>query len=261
MPPSPDLDLLDALDVRYTELNAQRSLRAEDGALVVHRAGPLSILVDRARPHDDYYNRIVGLSVESLVHLDHALARLSGIDVRIDVAADRVSGELSSALIDRAFAPKSALVWLAARPRDLDPLPTPNVRRLRDGEQDALFDLMSRAEELESAIAPEVRARRRKHHCTESFRCYIAEIDGAPAAWATMFVEPRGAILGNAFTLAANRGRGCHAALFAARIRDAAELEVPWIFTDVEPRTISLRNAERAGLRRVTSVLVWTRGG
>jgi GNAT superfamily N-acetyltransferase len=256
--PTPDLAHLDAIDVRYAALNASRALRAEESALALHRAGTLTVLVDRARPHDDYYNRIVGLDAAGLVHLDHALARLSGVDPRVDLAVDRLSADVSSALIERGLAPKSAIVWLGARPPANLPMPE-GVRLLRDGEQGVLFDLMAQVEEMRPSVTPEIRARRWKDHCTPQFRCFVRERGGRPVAWATLYADGEAGILGNAFTLPAHRGHGSQAALLTARLHDAAQLGLSWVYTDVEPGTSSLRNAERAGLRRATTTLVWAR--
>lgn len=254
-----DLRALDEVDVRYTRLNSQRSLRPVDGALEVVKLGPLTVLLDRARPHDDYYNRVVGLDASGLAHLDLALARLNGVDARVDLHVDHLTRELGDALIARGFAPRTALVWLVARPLDVARSGVP-VRRLIAGEADELFSVFARTDAMDG-LTPEVVARRRRWYCTPEFRCYVAEIDGEPAGWATMFVdrEARAAILGNAFVLEPFRRRGGHAALFAARAQDAASLSLDAVYTDVEPSTASLRNAIRSGFVRLTSTIAWMR--
>ena len=88
---------------------------------------------------------------------------------------------------------------------------------------------------------PAVWSDRRRHYCTETFRAYVASIDGAPRAWATLFVSGKAGYLANAYTQENCRGLGCQTALLHARQLDAAALGVDWLMTDVEHGSSSHR--------------------
>lgn len=248
----------EALDVAYTTLNAQRSLRLEDGALFVRRRGGLSLLSDPTRP-SGHYNRVLGLDAESLDELVPTVA-LHGGHPRVDVPTARLQQPVADVLHALGYTPRRGLTWLAAPPAEVVArrLDGPVARRLGEGEADFLFDLMG-SRGAGEPVPDTIRDKRRRFYCTNTFPQFVVEWNGRPVAWASLFVAGERGLLGNAFTLETHRGRGCQAALFAARAEHARELGLAWIVTDVTPSTTSHRNALRAGLRTVADVLWWDR--
>ncbi len=94
----------------------------------------------------------------------------------------------------------------------------------------------------------------------ENMLCYLARVDGEPAAAAILTVGDGFAYLANASTLPAFRRRGCHNALLAARLRDAA-LARPRCETVIalaEVGSTSHRNMERNGLQPLVTLAQWT---
>lgn len=252
----PALDAIEALDVAYARFNAWRSLRARDPELKVHEVGGLSVLVDASRPTDETYNRVVGLTQERSSALDEALAWFVAVPPQVDVAVDRMDPLLSGALTERGLAPAQTLVWLWGEPPKLAQAPVEGVvvRRLV-GEPERLLDLIATtAPEPFSAL---VREKRAPYYCTDTFRAYLATVDGEDAGWATLFCHEGRGILGNAFVRGPFRRRGVHRALHAARARDAAALGLEWVVVDVMPESASHRNALRAGMLRRTSYVWW----
>ena len=84
------------------------------------------------------------------------------------------------------------------------------------------------------------------------WHCYVAEVDGEPAACAAMFVHERIAQFGIAATLEPARGRGCQLALLHRRILDAAAAGCHTLFVETGERvpnrpSASYRNILRAG--------------
>lgn len=71
--------------------------------------------------------------------------------------------------------------------------------------------------------------------------------------------DRRVAILANAYTQEAYRGKGCQTALLHARIQDAKAAKVTHLLTDVMPDTISSRNCKAAGFTTKTIRTVWAR--
>jgi GNAT superfamily N-acetyltransferase len=91
-----------------------------------------------------------------------------------------------------------------------------------------------------------------------TLRCYLARVDGEPAAAAMLAVDGDVAYLANASALPAFRNRGCHSALIAARLRDAAELGCREVLGLAALASTSHRNMERAGLHTLVTVGTWT---
>jgi hypothetical protein len=84
------------------------------------------------------------------------------------------------------------------------------------------------------------------------WRCYVAHVDGEPAACAAMLVHERIAEFGIAATLEPARGRGCQLALLHRRILDAAAASCHTLFVETGARAadrpaFSYRNILKAG--------------
>jgi GNAT superfamily N-acetyltransferase len=92
----------------------------------------------------------------------------------------------------------------------------------------------------------------------DDLRCHLACIDGEPAAAAMLLLAGDTAYLANASTLPGHRTRGCHSALLAARLRDAAEHGCDSCIALAAVASTSHRNMERAGLHTLATLAVWT---
>jgi len=251
----PSLAALEALDLAYARFNAQRSLRPRDPELTVTEVGELRVLHDPSRPDDETYNRVLGLDAARLDRLDQALEVFADTPPQVDVAVDRMDPALCAALVERGLSPARTLVWMWARPEAMQQEASAAIEVERiDGQADLLLDLIGR---LGKPVEPVVRERRRRYFCTDTFRAFVARIDGEPAGWATLWVDGDRAILGNADTFEAYRRRGVQSALIRARARDAAAQGLSWVVADTLPETSSHRNALRAGMRRRTSYVWW----
>ena len=242
---------LTRLDVEYARFNALKTVN--DGRPSLFRViplGPLTVTRDPNRG-DSYYQRVLGLTEESLPRLDDALEALrSAPAVRLDVE-ESASETVRSALRERGFAPAHRLTWLVAEAESGE---TPaNVLRLSPGEVDRVRPLL----ELEGSIDPEIWTARREHHCTETFRTFAVESEGALVSMATTFAGEHGTVLGNAFTHPDHRGRGYQSDLLVARLADAHSIGRDHVLTDVEPDTTSHRNAIRRGFRLLHEQAVW----
>jgi GNAT superfamily N-acetyltransferase len=96
------------------------------------------------------------------------------------------------------------------------------------------------------------------------WHCYVAEVDGEPAACAAMFVHQRIAEFGIAATLEPARGRGCQLALLHRRILDAAAAGCHTLFVETGERipdrpSASYRNILRAGFEEAYLRPNWRR--
>lgn len=261
MPQQPvSLRAIERLDVAYALFNAERSLRLEDPQITMTEGAGLTVLRDPSRPADETYNRVVGLDEDSIDALDEALDFFDDDPPQVDVPVDRMSPRVCEALRQRDLAPARAISWLWNDPAEMctEPIEGIDVRRLREHGQGLLMDLLGRQG---APVPPEVREKRQQYYCTDRFRAYIARVDGQPVGWATLFVHEGVGILGNAATLTEFRGRGVQSALFRARAADAVDIALAWVTVDVEPGSVSHRNAFRAGMVPRTSAVWWRRRG
>jgi GNAT superfamily N-acetyltransferase len=87
--------------------------------------------------------------------------------------------------------------------------------------------------------------------------CFLATIDGEPAAAAAMFIRDGAAWSGMSTTLPDYRGRGLQSALINARLNEAAARSVTWVTSETGQPTVeddagfsSYRNQKRAGFER-----------
>lgn len=86
------------------------------------------------------------------------------------------------------------------------------------------------------------------------WRCYVAVVDDAAQACASMFIHDGIAEFGIAATLESARGRGCQTALLHRRIRDAVAAGCHTLFVETGERqperpSASYRNILRAGFK------------
>ena len=227
-------------------------------------------MVDRSRSQSGYINRVLGFGPESLPYLAGVLQVYEDLAIgpQLDLEPDAIVPEVTDALRARGFGPAESLSFLVGGTRPAEaperssvhsypkPSELPTVERWGVDRADDFLQLL-----MTSGVAcdPNVWSDRRSHYCTDTFRVYVASLEGAPRAWATLFVSGRAGYVANAYTQERWRGRGCQSALLRARQSDAAALGVNWVMTDVEDGSSSHRNCIRAGLSLATVVTGWRR--
>lgn len=87
--------------------------------------------------------------------------------------------------------------------------------------------------------------------------CFLAELDGAPAAAGALSIGDGVALLAGASTVPAARRRGSQRALLEARLRFAREQGCPLAMMAAAPGSASQRNAERQGFRIAYTRIKW----
>jgi GNAT superfamily N-acetyltransferase len=87
--------------------------------------------------------------------------------------------------------------------------------------------------------------------------CFLAEIDGKPAAAATLSIHDRVALFGGSATVPESRRRGLHAALLQARMRYAFASGCDLAMMVALAGSDSQRNAERKGFRIAYTRMKW----
>jgi GNAT superfamily N-acetyltransferase len=91
----------------------------------------------------------------------------------------------------------------------------------------------------------------------DNWHCYIARVDGRPAASAALYLHDGIGSLTADGTHPDHRGHGCQLALIRRRIADAARAGCELVVTQTAPGSISQRNMERAGCRTAYTRTVW----
>ena len=93
----------------------------------------------------------------------------------------------------------------------------------------------------------------------EATLCFLAEIDGTPAAAAILALHDGIALFGGSTTVPELRRRGAHTALLHARMRHAHAYGCELAMMVAPPGSDSQRNAERTGFRLAYTRTKWRR--
>jgi len=133
------------------------------------------------------------------------------------------------------------------------------VRTIQAGEADAWAEVAADGWSDTPEVVPFVRAIGGVYARTRAARCYLAELDGRPAAAGVLAVHDGVAVLAGASTRPGARRRGAQLALLAARLDDAQALGCDLAMMAARPGSNSQRNAERHGFRIAYTRIKWRR--
>jgi GNAT superfamily N-acetyltransferase len=89
------------------------------------------------------------------------------------------------------------------------------------------------------------------------WQCYVAYVDGQPAAIAGLYVRDGVGVMGSGHTLPEFRQQGCQTTLLRQRIVDAAAAGCDLVLSQTQPNSTSQRNIERSGLRTAYTQVIW----
>ena len=269
-PPVVTAELADRLERAEAEYMASdmEALRTDDdnplGVDVKHFGDATALAM---KGLDDWeFNRTIGLRDHGPAEIDSVLGwyRERRVDCRVDVAPMLCSKRVLRDLAERGFYQSGFHTVLYGEPGSGRPAAGEGVEvsEVGAGEMGVFADLyMVYLDDLD--IAPELRRRAKANvearHPLPGWRLYVAAIDGAPAAFAALFLSGGVGSLAGAATAPRFRGRGCQSALIRRRIADAAAEGCDLIAGQAAPGSSSQRNMERAGLRVAYTKAVWSR--
>lgn len=204
-----------------------------------------------------WWNRVGGIAAGDEGLIDEIIAwyRAAGLSCAFEIVPPQSSDALLKALAARGFYQSGFRSILYGVP-DSVPAPfAPGVAVKEQKELKLFFDLAIETGFLNQEwISWEEYARAQ---FLES-RCYVAYVDGQPAAHAMMKTSDRAAMFGFGATLEAFRGRGCQLALLRARLVDAAKAGCDLAIVQANPGSVSQRNIERAGMRVAYTKVIWS---
>lgn len=209
-----------------------------------------------------FYNKARGFNEDDLPHLDAIFAFFTkaGVEPTLEVWAGDAGDRLGAALARRGLYAGTVTATLH-RHLDRDPQPTTAAHDSVTVEEldpsDATDYLATLIGGYELTNAPSERhTMLRAEHDPATVRRYLARVNGRPAAAASLYLTPAGALLSGAATLPEHRHHGCQSALITHRLADAAKL------TDLAVVTVaygspSQLNLERAGFRITHTRTTW----
>ena len=219
------------------------------------------------------YNKARGVNEDSLPHLDEICAFFTdaGVPPTLEVWAGDASERLGAALARRGLFAGAVSATLHL---DLDGQPhnqsqgqaqgqgqgqgTVTVEELAPSAEDTdYFDTLVGGYEI-AEENPTYLAMLRAEQGPASVRRYLARVDGRPAAAASLYATPDGAMLSGAATLPGFRRQGCQSALILRRLADAAAVTDLAIVT-VAFGSASHANLERVGFRQTHTRTAWSR--
>lgn len=241
----------------YFVFNNERTLSTDlPSELSLVETEECSVFVDKTRKYDNQMIIHGACSREQLE--SHLNVFKDSFSPEISIEPQAMTNDLTAWLSSHQFVPDYEHEFLELRAADYaestEGADRVVVERWTHDNVDEFLALL-KTSGLE--CTDEIWEKKRPLYCTDTFRCYVAKINGKPCAWATSFIDNEYAILANAYTQESFRSQGCQTALLRARIEDAISLGVSTILTDVMPSSTSSKNCQSVGFSRVGVRSVW----
>jgi GNAT superfamily N-acetyltransferase len=268
--PAVDREAMDRLEQRfYGDIwdATPASVAAEHG-VAVRRFGPIQATALRDAPEARFLNLVLGAAGPDAVeqgHLADAVAWMNGlgIDYYVPVTPGLPGvGAAEQWLRDAGF--EQGYAWMKfirdASPPKMDEPAGVDVSLLAEGEGAHFGQIAAEGFGLPAWTGSMFGGLPGR----PGWRCYLARVDGEPAACAGLAIDGEVAELGIAATREPARGRGCQQALLRRRIADAAQAGCSALFVETGERVEgrpsgSYRNILRAGFAEGYLRPNWTR--
>lgn len=231
----------------YFRFNNERTLStALPSDLSIIESDDVTAYVDKTRRYD---NQVVIHDVCATDKLEQVLSLYSSeLSPEISLEPKAQNEVIYSFLQSKGFHQEFLHEFLYLLPKSDKSLQTqPSSIRVERWEADKADDFLALLKTSGLQCTNDIWQAKRHLYCTDTFRCFVASIDGTPCAWATTFVDGDVTTLANAYTQEAFRGKGCQTALLHARIEDVIEQGVSLLLTDVMPDSVSSRNCQAVG--------------
>jgi hypothetical protein len=229
----------------------------------IQRFGNATAHMATAITSADWCNRVVGFDNESIEHLDkiRAFFHQQHLRFNIDMDPTTFTPELSRLLAEKGFYPIASGVVLYGLPQisgDKPPVGV-EVREVSRAEVNLVADLWADGFELpQRADRETIKNIRKGAFAVPDNHLYLAYVDGLPVAMAALYIQDAIGYLNVGATLPAFRKRGCHSALTARRIMDAAQVGCELLMGYIGTfGSVSQNNMERGGMRIAYATMAW----
>lgn len=229
--------------------------------------GPTFATVFGDIPDSDLMNRVHGVAEPGAIeggHLAHAIEWLRAfeVDYRVSVSEDRPGTKDAEDWLESRGYERGSAMRRYLRPAIEHGAHLSNgiaIRELDAMQTEGMSHIVTKALQLPGLATvlmfglPE----------REGWRCYAANLDGKEVACGSMLTMNNLAWLALDATLPAARGRGCHTALIARRLADAAragcDSVVAEVCDDDTASPAATANLTRAGFLEIPGVRNWQR--
>ncbi len=217
----------------------------------------VATLVTRPVWYYRYFNALKNVGRDDEIAVDEALPwyRGHGVTCRVTVSPFSSSEGMLAGLSRRGLRPVQFMSVLYRIPegKRSDPATGVTVRELASLEFDEFLEQwLPEGQTPDRALLGQVvRAE------FVDWRCYIAMVDGVPAAHAALHVRDGVAVLAGGGTRPELRGRGCQTALLHQRVGDAHQAGCDLVVSQATPASTSQRNMERVGFQTAYTELIW----
>jgi ribosomal protein S18 acetylase RimI-like enzyme len=225
----------------------------------LERFGTAVAAVDPSRPELDFVNRVYGLWPEEADRV-REIARFyrdSGVRGWLELAPSARFERLAAGLTDAGAAQVGFHAMLTG---PAAPSAQPQVHVEQADDPELFADVILRGHGVPVGARVRDRGSVARWKDLETWRLYLARIDGQAAGAALLTLDGDFGYLANASTLPEFRNRGVQAALIAARMADAAAARADSVASQAEFGSASQRNLERAGLCVAYTKAVWRFG-
>lgn len=244
----------------YFRFNNKRTLSTElPSELLIYEANGCSIFVDKTRRYD---NQIVIRDAFKAAELERHLQLFHNkCSPEISIEPQANTPELQTWLSSRGFAPVYEHEFLELQASNyVASEKAQGLMTIERWGQSNVDDFLALLKTSGVVFTTDVWEKKRSFYCTDTFRCYVATMNGVPCAWATSFIENKYAIFANAYTQEEHRSKGCQTALLRARTEDAMSLGIEMLLTDVMPGSTSSNNCKSVGFCSIGIRSVWEKG-
>jgi hypothetical protein len=207
-----------------------------------------------------WWDRVGGLATGDEGLVDYILAWYhdARIGCMFDIVPPRSNELLLKTLAERGLFQSGFRSVLYGTPMSSQPTPDPKIRVTEEGSSKLFLDLAVGTGFI--GVDQEIWREYARAQFSES-RCYIAFVNGEPAAHAVMQISNRTATFGFGATLERYRGHGCQLALLRARLADASKAGCDLAIVQASPGSTSQRNIERVGMRVAFTKAIWSENG
>jgi hypothetical protein len=197
---------------------------ATEHGVEVRDFGPVQATVARDLPAAQMLNLVLGAEEPSAVpggHLGKALDWIEGQRVSFYVPLSDATGSESARALLESRQYERGYSWMKFV-RDAHPPRFSPPTGVEVGAVDDEAEPFGMIAATGFGLPPWASSFFADLHLNPNWHCYLARIDGEPAACAAMFLQDGLAEFGIAATLEPARGRGCQTALLHRRLLDAA---------------------------------------
>jgi GNAT superfamily N-acetyltransferase len=233
----------------------------------MQRFGPILATVFADLPSVTLVNTVMGAAEPAAVddgHLGTAVEWLRSreVDYRVSVSEDRPgTTKANDWLLARGYEPGSAMRrYLRPATTRVAPLPAGvTIRELGALETEGMSHIVAKSLDLSGLATVLIFGLPEQ----DGWRCYSARLEGREVACGSMLTMNKLALLALDATMPAARGHGCHTALIARRLADAARAGCDSVVAEVcdgHPATPSaVGNLTRAGFLEIPGATNWRR--